>query len=100
MKTQTPNTTDKATARLYCETDGNEVYICESGSNDRLCTMSNYSKVTNQHKADTIVQAVNEHEALLAVAEAAQDFANGKQGSGADITQALAHLTTIQKGQA
>lgn len=49
--------------RLFVESDGDrypkDVYICEDGENDRLCTMDGTNETTMRHKANEICDAVN-----------------------------------------
>lgn len=56
--------------RLYYESDGDrvprDVYICENGVNDRLCTMDGTSEVKMRHAAQEICDAVNSRANLLA----------------------------------
>jgi hypothetical protein len=49
--------------RLYWESDGDrypkDVYICESETNDRLCTMEGTNEAQMKHRAQEICNAVN-----------------------------------------
>lgn len=77
MKTQTDNATAKPEWSWIASNNSNLIHIEEAGTGNQIATLNAGSKEIRKSRADLIISAVNEFEALKAVADTAnkvQDF--------------------------
>lgn len=101
MKT---NQTDKATARPWQvqKQDAFGDWVIQSGQEGGygvIATTNPHGIESPEANAALIVKAVNEHAALVAVAEAAQ-WAEEHVGSIQEVKEALANLAAVREGGA